>query len=784
MYRSFFIAKSNLKKKKGDALVLSVLIAIAVLLLYVSLNTFINMEKVVDQLYEKCRSADWYMLNLENNVEGIEEFFHGLDQVERFEKTPAYFTTSSKYGLGERAENSFYFLLASADETRSICNIYPKPEKELLKNEILLPYYFKSSFGCKEQEEIRFDFGSGEEYVFEIAGFVEDPIFANPLNLSVYKCYLSDETLKELTGKEQELVPYMEYKAKLKDGEGSLAFTREISSDLNKALPHVDDAFNFAFAWEAIRGGDTMMSMIGMGIAMVFAVLLLIITMVVIRFSIGNFCDMNLKNIGMLQASGYTARQITQSFVMEMAVISVMGSLCGILLGAFTGPAMGGLLASIMGISWNVDFGLFSALISVSGCMFLTLAITWISAGKYSRTPILDALRGGIMAHNFRRNFFPLKKSRQPLLWTLGMKSIFSTKLKNMGIVFVVMLLGFANCVGFYMYQNFVRETEMLMRLTGIEFGQAGYTGDGLDELGKEIENYPQVGMVTYSSSANVVVYRKDRSTEVTCDFWKEPEKNVNEMLLEGKLPEYDNEIVLTAAICESIGAQVGDTIYVEGTEGKKDYILTGIDQKINNMGRKALMCYEGAQRLNGSCMTKAINIYAKEGYSGQELLQILSEDYPDREVTDMEKAAMDSMASVSRVIGLVCIVLVTVTVLAVVLIVFLLMKTKIVRERKNYGISKALGFTTWQLCRQTLYSNLPIMAVGSILGCILCRVAGEGMIVACLSFCGIKKCNIQTDLFWMLVTVTLICFTAAFVTLVCCRKIRKIEPVKMLVEE
>lgn len=783
MYR-FFIARNNLKKKKGDAVVLSALIAIAVLLLYVSIHAFSNMERVLDDLYDRCRVADWYMLNMEENVEGIEDFFQGCEQVEQFEATPAILTTSGKYSLEGREENSFYFLFASASEPRNICSIYPQIREPLLDNEILLPYYFKSSFGCGEQDMIWFSFGSGEEYVFRIAGFVEDPLFANPLNISIYKCYLSDGMLEELAGKEQNFIPYMEYKVKLEEGEDGLTFTKEISSDLNKALPHVDDAFNFSFAWEAMRGGDMMMSMIGMGVAMVFAVLLLVIAMAVLRFSIGNFCEMNLKNIGMLQASGYTGRQITQSFMVEMGIISVFGSLCGILLGAASGPAIGQLLASVMGLSWTAGFGVFSALAAAVCCTFLTLLITWASVRRYGRISILDALRGGIMAHNFRRNFFPLHKSRQPLLLALGMKNIFSTGLKSLGIIFVVTLLGFASCVGFYLYQNFVLETELVRNLTGVEFGQAGYAGEGLDELGKEIEGFKQVEKVIYGSSANIVVYRKDRSAEVTCDFWKEPEQNENEMLLEGRLPEYDNEIVLTAPVCESIGAQVGDVVYVEGNEGKKDYILTGIDQKINNMGRKALMCYEGAQRLNGYCLTKMIYIFAREGCSSQELLKILSEAYPDREVTDMEKAAGDAMASVANVIGLVCIILVIVTVLVVILIVFLLVKTKVVRERKNYGISKALGFTTWQLCRQTLYSNLPVMAAGSLIGCILCTVAGEKIIVACLSFCGIKQCRIQSEPFWMLVTVLMICLVAAGVTLICCREIKKIEPVKMLVDD
>ena len=116
MYRSFFIARNNLKKKKGDAMVLSALIAIAVLLLYVSIQAFANMGKIVDNLYDQCQAADWYMLNLEDNVDGIEDFFESCEQVEQFEATPAYLTTSGKYGLEGKAENSFYFLLATVTE--------------------------------------------------------------------------------------------------------------------------------------------------------------------------------------------------------------------------------------------------------------------------------------------------------------------------------------------------------------------------------------------------------------------------------------------------------------------------------------------------------------------------------------------------------------------------------------------------------------------------------------------------------------------------------------------
>ncbi|MCM1127508.1 MAG: ABC transporter permease [Lachnospiraceae bacterium] len=784
MQQSLFIAGKNLKKKKSDAIVLAVMIATSVFLLYVSLSVLLNMDRVVDSIYEKCRTADWYMLNIERNVEGIEDFFASCYQAEEFESTPAYLASSGKYGFDGEADSSFIFLLASAEEKRNICSIYPEYQGTLSEDEILCPYYFRSAFGRRQGDFIWLSFGRDRTYRFQIAGFVEDPLYANPMNMAVYKCYLAETVVEWLKESEPEVISYMEYKVKLREGEDCQEFTKEISASMNQKMPHIDDAFNFSFDWQTMRYGDTMMSKIGIGIAMVFAVLLFMIAMVVLWFCIGNFCEMNLKDIGILKASGYTGRQITQSFVLEMGIVSLIGSAAGLICGGLAGPLLGRLLAAVMGLPYENGFDIFSAVTAFCGSVLLTVVITWQCARRYGKTEILDALRGGVRAHNFRKNYFALHKSRQPLLTALGMKNIFGAKLKNAGIVFVVTLLGFASCTGFYLYQNFVKETDLLMRLIGMEFGHVGITGEDVDELGGEIASYPQVDKVLYWSSANITVYHKEQSIEVTCDFWKEPEKNENEFLLEGRLPEYDNEIVLTANICESIGAQTGDTVYVEGTSGRKDYILTGIDQKINNTGKKALMNYEGAERLNGSSMTKTIYIYGNESCTREELLALLSADYPDREMTDMERMLLDLLEPITSVIGTICFILIAVTVLMVILIVFLLIKTKLIRERKNYGISKALGFTTGQLCLQTLFSNLPVTALGALLGAELGRSAGGRLVEACLSTSGIRQCEIQTAPLWDVITVLLICLTAVAVTLLCCQKIKRIEPAEMLADE
>ena len=74
----------------------------------------------------------------------------------------------------------------------------------------------------------------------------------------------------------------------------------------------------------------------------------------------------------------------------------------------------------------------------------------------------------------------------------------------------------------------------------------------------------------------------------------------------------YQNFSLNPDNLMKLVGIEGEDIIYVEGTGERKDYIVSGIDQKINNMGIKALLNYKGAERLNGNCTTVCIFIQKK----------------------------------------------------------------------------------------------------------------------------------------------------------------------------
>lgn len=785
MYRLFFVAKNNLKKKKSDVVVLTFLTMLAATLLYISISAMTNTGRVLDKVYEETNGADWIFITPSKERGKLTEIISSQEEVADWEVTPAFYEEGIKYhGMGEE-ENEMIFFVGVMEEIRNIQTYYIKDEGEKKDNSILLPYYFKSGFSYETGDKIYLTFGE-HEYEFEVMGFIEDGMFSTPLNISVYRCYIGEKYINEIKEKETGVFNggYYEYKVRLKEGESSQKFDEKVSAIITKEILDIVQYSNLGLNWETMKGGTAMMSNIGMGIIMVFGFLLMIIAIIIIRFSIRNFIEENMENIGILQAAGYTSGELKAAGMIEIACIAFSGTLLGLIAGYLCSGVVGKLQAMLIGLSWKVGFDKKAAFITFGVIIVIVLLVTLLTVRVYKKITVLNALRGGIHAHNFRRNYFPLEKTKISLQGALGVKSIFGEKIKSITVCFIVVILTFACCVGFSMYENFSLNTDNLLKLAGAETGNAIVMGENLDTIGEEIISWEQVEKVGYYDNCNIKITKGNENITLVCDFWKEPEELENEIMLQGRLPKYDNEIVITTSVSELLQAEVGDVVYVEGRGESKDYIVSGIDQKMNNMGIKALMNFEGAERLNGQSHVYSLYVFTTAGTEYEKIESLLLEKYDSITLMDGEKIVGNTMSSVSVAMKLICTLFVCITVFVVCMVVMLLIKTKVVRERKNYGVYKALGFTTKQLIGQTVMSNLPLIVIGALLGIVGSVYLTEYLVVICLSFAGIRSCNMVVNPNWLVLTFAGITAIALMVAICFSMRIRKVEPAKLLMEE
>ncbi len=132
----------------------------------------------------------------------------------------------------------------------------------------------------------------------------------------------------------------------------------------------------------------------------------------------------------------------------------------------------------------------------------------------------------------------------------------------------------------------------------------------------------------------------------------------------------------------------------------------------------------------------------------------------------------------------LLCAVFVIITVVIVMLTIILLVKTKITREWKQYGVYKALGFTTGELIVQIQMSSLPVFLAGAILGAIMSVYLLNPLVQVCLGSAGIVQSSLTVHAGWLILSVAIIMAVSAGMSFLCAYRVRKVEPVKMLTEE
>lgn len=784
MYRLYFIAKNNLQKKKSDAFVLTGLIVLAVMMMYISITVLFGAGKRLDECYEKTNAFDWHIAGQKEGCEGITDILKAQEETKRLEVSDVLYVPVVKYRIGDSEEKEFSFTFVDGNREYEIGKVNSDFEGTLADHQILLPYYMHASEGCEIGDEITMSIGK-EEMDFEVAGFSEDPMYASPLMIALYQAFVTQDVVEQLKEMDTEVMDGYLWKVQLKEGTDIAAFDTKMLGQIKRDVPALSQSF---FTWhfdrEIAKLGTLMMANVSMAILLVFAMILLAVTMIILRFSIANFCELNMRNIGVLRASGYTSKELVGSFMMEMFLLTAIGSVLGVLLGVVCGDWVGGVVGYLIGLSYQAGFDVVSAGVVFVFCVVIVLLMTWHCSRPFGKIPVLDALREGIVTHNFRKNHISLEKSRQPLAFALGMKSILYAKAKNLGILGIVAILSLSSCIGFSMYQNFAKDTSYMLSLVGQECGDASYVGEDLEELGSKIEKLDKVDRVLYVRVLNLNVSVGEKEVNLPCSAWKEPEKRVNHSMLEGRYPEYENEVMLTKAACDRLDVSIGDTVYLEGIEGKKDYIVVGVDQCMSNLGMGAFTNFEGMKRVNGECAAQQIYIYGTGELTYQEMLDYLNETFPDREAFDIVEGTQSVTGIVALAMELMCGVFLAVTVIVVFLVVYLLEKAKVIRERKNYGLYKAIGFTTGQLCMQTILSNLPVMVTGAVIGAISSHWLASKVALMGLSTCGIVKCDMPVAPHYMIITIVMITVVAFAVALGCSLRIRKIEPVKMLTEE
>lgn len=137
-------------------------------------------------------------------------------------------------------------------------------------------------------------------------------------------------------------------------------------------------------------------------------------------------------------------------------------------------------------------------------------------------------------------------------------------------------------------------------------------------------------------------------------------------------------------------------------------------------------------------------NLYLADGADVDEFHAEVGRQFGDNIIrTQNVSAVINSVCAVYITLMTVIVAAVLILSLAVIIFVlYLLVRTMLNNKKHDYGIMKALGFTTGQLILQTEVSFMPSVIVSMMAGLIISSLIINPLTDAFLSGIGIVKCN------------------------------------------
>ena len=780
MRKSFLIARSNIRKAKGQTVSIIVLILIAAFMFNLWLMLSMDYKANFDRYHDKLR-AEHVTLSVDGDTEEFQNFLsntiEGDSRVAEFRLDNCMHMTGALPYNGSEMSGWFVFLDKQTALTRSIGRIEIVEDGGFTSG-IYLPMLYKTG-DVAVGKPVEISIGS-QRQVYTVCGFF------NSIMMGSHNCVLTEIVLTKDKYAELETGGYAPRatlcSVRLTDKAENLNYEAALKSTVSERYPNLTMASN---CYSIVAQSRYISQMICSGIVAVMAFFVLLIALVVIVSNIANYIQVNMKNLGAFKAVGYTSGQLIFSLLLQFLSLAFLTALIGAGLSYCIFPALNDMMIEQTGIPYEIRFLLLPLALSLAVlCGTVALAV-WLSSRKMKKIDPVAALRSGIQTHNFKRNHIPLEKTKAPLNFALALKTMFSGMKHNITVCITMIVLSLVVVFSGLMIENVIMDMTPFLNLIVGEMADSciNVQIEAEDAFLREMKADSRVEKVYLYSSLNVSHVGGAELMATLCDDFSKV--NNQDVVFQGRFPKYDNEIAIAAKYAKEKGFKIGDEIEITANGNRENYLICGFTQVSNNLGRDCLFTRAGYERL-GALTNTSYYINLTDETDGDAFHQEIEKKYKDgvNSTINIDEVTR-GLASVY--ITLMTMIVIAVFVLSAVIIVFvlyLLVRTMLNNKHRDYGIMKALGFTTSQLILQTALSFMPAVILSTGIGLAACSLIINPLTALFLRGIGIVKCTFTVPVgFIAVMGIGLIVFAFAAACLLSL-KIRKITPKALLLGE
>lgn len=705
----FRILKNDLKRKKTMNIILFLFIVLATLFVASGINNVVTVMNGTDYYLDKAGVGDFAIITMGDNAVGaLDEMLETEPAVKDYRIERVVYGSQDKFTAqdGSKIECKNTTVMQSIDASE--LHFFDKDNQEITsvkKGHVYVSGDFMEVNGFEEGDVICMEH-SGLEMTLILEGTAKDALLGSDF-MGNTRFILNEEDMQLLL--ENETI-YDHYR-----GEICYIDTDDVQA-MSAAMAEVSNV--------AFDGGRSMikmcyvMDMIVAFVILILSICLIIVSFVVLKFSITFTITEEYREIGVMKAIGLSNGKIRSLYIVKYLIMAIAGAV----LGFFASIPFGKMLLDsvskkmVLGNDNEILINFIGAALVVCVIVLFAYACT----GKVKKSSPVDAIRSGQTGERYKnKSVLRLHKCPSGNAFFMALNDILSNPKR-----FLAVMISFGFCTLFVLIM--VNTTATMKSPSLIEtFGTKSHlyvtdvtdvmnymnTGSKesmeahLDEMAQELCEEGLPAELCIELQYKYTVTFNGNNYVLSCQQGLHT-KSSDYAYTEGAIPQNQYEIAITPQISEMTGAKIGDTVTIHYGSEDLECMVTAYFQTMNQMGEIVRIHEDAPTDFGYISSASSYQIDFTDEPSEEEIelrKERIKELYNNDKVMNATEFCIDCV-SVADTMESVQFMLLGITLVVVILVTILMERSFIADEKSQIAILKAIGFKDRAIIKWHVY--------------------------------------------------------------------------------
>ncbi|MDP4146340.1 MAG: FtsX-like permease family protein [Bacillota bacterium] len=560
------------------------------------------------------------------------------------------------------------------------------------------------------------------------------------------------------------------------------------ASDIEKSLINAVRVGGFTLDKSKLVDSSIMVSSTIGGICTLASLLVFIVSVLLIRFILWNSILKEYKSIGIYKALGFLKREILKFYIMGYSLTAIIGSTLGAIISIpvinYTASKVLKYIGDFDGV--NVNFSVILTTIALfSVVVIINLYLVIRRTNKIS--PV-DAFKTGITSSRKKLTKSLIKNTISPL--ALAVNDMFKYK-KISALITLTLSLALTLVL---MFGNFNVTISKMKDHTNVWFGLPKsnvtisaplFTREGITkDVINQVKNDNRVKNYVYGSLAftGLKLDNKKYPIKGTLDtvlVMSSYDKDLGFTIVDGRNPENYKEVAVSMKILQDTGLAVGDNIELTINDKKDSYLICGSYNSLMNNGYGMKLLTSTVQKEIPDYIGTELFVNLKDASEIGSFEKDINNKFPSLDTSELHPLLKYSIDPIAGTFLPVTYLLIVVFIAFGAITILNIIVMNIRDNTRNFGVMKALGFTSKEISLRYLYRILILTLFSTILAVILNLTAARPMIAASVNKLDILVISPST----MAAIITAMIILITSIALIGCSVIKNTKPTELMEE-